>query len=149
MSNLRISRQPAQLNNDPPRRVPDKGADKGIGQPKTEVAKVRAAPPTSSDAESESYVSSIAAFRQPPKLSLATDFLIPKISITEVFSEELDSLEQRDAGEMAGILADVFLAHAQRAQKEPDGQILEAFGELGELMRGYEHLRLLQTGGLG
>lgn len=141
MSTFRISRQRPPAVADTSRRVTE--------HKKAPVSKAEPAKAQPVDGGNENFVSAIASFRQPPKLNIPADFLIPKTSVTELFATEMESLSKKDVSEVAGVLADVFLTHAQRAQKEDDAQLIDAFEQIGELMRGYEHLRMMKTGDLG
>lgn len=101
------------------------------------------------DANKEAFISSLSSRRQPPQMSLGTLFSGGPNSVLRMFPAELDALEQRDVDEVAGDLAMTYLRYAKQAEREGDADLVEAFEAMGELMRGYEHLRMLKTGDLG
>lgn len=105
--------------------------------------------PKKAEAIKESFISSMMAARQPPRLSL--DEVLPqaKEGPSVLFSSEIENLARLSDTEIAGDLAEVFLDNIKDVQSQGSPELSEAFDYLGELLANYEHLRLLRTGELG
>ncbi len=99
---------------------------------------------------SESFITSQVASRQPPRMALSSLFGgTPASATVRLFAQDLEALAARDADTVSGDLAAVFLDHVGSAGADPSGEMERAFDSLGELLRSYEHLRILRTGELG
>ncbi len=109
------------------------------------------AAPSSQAADSvrESFVASVSSSRQPPKMSLSAWITRGATSPFTMFAKELESFRNKSTEDVAGDLAVAYLSFADLAQKTSDTDLHGAFEEMGELMRGYEHLRMMRTGDLG
>ena len=82
-------------------------------------------------------------------MSLASMLSNATTSVSAMFSTEMQAFEKRNADEVAGDLAEVYLGFSSLARSQNDSDLMAAFEEMGELMRGYEHLRMMKTGELG
>lgn len=141
MKDMRISGLRPGFPASPPRRAKPQAPDAPApSEPTQPPQRARAA---------ESFISAVAAFRQPPEIALPSPDKAPSTSVGGLFQADLDHLETRSAAEVSATLAAAFLDHAPTAQMSGDSQLARAFETLGEQLRGYEHLRMLQTGSLG
>ncbi|MEM9853014.1 MAG: hypothetical protein AAF841_01060 [Pseudomonadota bacterium] len=104
---------------------------------------------TAAPALRESYISSIIAARQPPRLPLVEDGPESLSSTAALFASELDDLSTRQDTDIGAELATIFITHGEQAKASGDPAVAAAFDHLGEVMLTYEHLRLLRTGELG
>ena len=96
----------------------------------------------------ETFIAAVAALRQPPPMPLPQDESASRVDAAgRMFARDLADLARRQPDEVAADLAELYLHHADTAAADPE--IAAAFDTLGELMRGYEHLRLLRPGELG
>lgn len=97
----------------------------------------------------ESYISSIIAARQPPRLPL--DDMVPEApsAAGALFATELEELSARRDVDIGAALASIYIDHGEEAMASGDPEVAAAFAHLGEVMLNYEHLRLLRTGELG
>lgn len=97
----------------------------------------------------ESFITSVMAARQPPRMSLdETASQMPDASAA-LFSKEITALTRMTDVDISGDLANVYLTHIKDAQNDGGPQLTEAFDYLGEVLMNYEHLRMLRTGELG
>jgi hypothetical protein len=97
----------------------------------------------------ESFVSTVSSSREPPRMSLRAWLRRGATSPFTMFADELDSFREKSTEDVAGDLAVAYLSFSELAQKTGDIDLNGAFDEVGELMRGYEHLRMMRTGDLG
>lgn len=97
----------------------------------------------------ETFLSQMAANRHPPRLPLSDLVFAPANEISISFEQELSQLASRKDAEVAADLAEIFLLHADAVHSEGSTELNEAFDELGEIMRNYEHIRLMRDGELG
>ncbi|MEM8978508.1 MAG: hypothetical protein AAGD04_03430 [Pseudomonadota bacterium] len=93
-------------------------------------------------------MSSLSSLRRPPPMPLGGQ-RGEGPTTAELFPEELEDLETRSTEEVSGDLAMLYLNFFPLAQEEADGDLTAAFEQMGELMREYEHIRMLKTGELG
>lgn len=97
----------------------------------------------------ESFIASVVASRQPPRMPLQGMLPQSPVATATVFARDLDAFGDRTTEDVAGTLAATYLNHAATAAQSGDPELVQAFAALGELMRSYEHIRLLKTGELG
>ncbi|MEM6941355.1 MAG: hypothetical protein AAF509_14645 [Pseudomonadota bacterium] len=101
------------------------------------------------EAKHENFITSVVANRQPPRLPL-TELIEPDADAPGVlFAQDLKAFYAKGDTQIAGDLATVFLEYFEQADATNNPELGEAFAELGELARNYEHLRILRTGELG
>lgn len=106
--------------------------------------------PASAPVAKENFITALVAARRPPALPIGEILGAAGPSATsKLFAKELQSFNTRDSGEVAADLASIYLDHVEDALDTGSADLAEAFETLGELMRGYEHLRMLRTGELG
>lgn len=101
------------------------------------------------EARHENFITSVVANRQPPRLPLGEMSEPEADSPSVLFAHDLKSFYSRSDSEIAGDLAHIFLTHVEAAGALNNPDLSDAFAELGELARDYEHLRILRTGELG
>lgn len=105
--------------------------------------------PKKPEALNESFISSMMAARQPPRLPL--DEMLPqaKNASSALFGSDIENFSLLSDTEVAGDLAELFIDNIQDVQAQGNPDLSEAFEYLGEVLANYEHLRLLRTGELG
>jgi len=133
------SRIPVVPQQNPPRAEP-KSAPKEVKTPEVQPKR---------EVSVENFITSLSAHRQPPKMPLSSLLTKSPTSVASMFAQDLEKLENRSTEDVAGDLAMTYLTYETIAVSEGDGALKQAFEEMGELMRGYEHIRMLKTGELG
>lgn len=100
-------------------------------------------------ANTESFISQVAAARQPPPLAVSDILPEPTTPGKELFRNEVAGLAANSLDEVTGDLAEVYLSHIDQVTADGDPRVSQAFDYLGELMLQYEHIRLMRTRDLG
>lgn len=117
--------------------------------PGPEATRPPAAPANKGSWLRETFVSAVSNFRQPPPLG-ARPFRAEKAhAVSAMFAPELEALNARSSDAVAHDLAVTFLSFADHKEISAHAGLSEGFETLGELMRAYEHIRMLRAGDLG